>query len=168
MATRGARRLGLVISLIALTCAGVLVTVHGWPESDPDRLRQQALIDLRAGRFARAAAALERLGRLSRLMPADRMLRAQVSLAMGRIPEALSDLRGVPDADGMAARARFQEGQIELRRNRARAAETAFLHAVARDSQLIERGGSSSTSTGCRCAVANSRPSSRRSPNSRP
>ncbi len=71
-------------------------------------------------------------------MPADRMLRAQVQLAMGRIPEALSDLRSVPDEDGMAARARFQEGQIELRRNCARAAEAAFLRALARDPKLIE------------------------------
>jgi tetratricopeptide (TPR) repeat protein len=138
MATRRARRLGLIVSLIAMACAGVLVTVHGWPESDPDRLRQQALIDLRAGRFAEAAAALERLGRLDRPTPADRMLRAQVSLALGRIPEALNDLRGVPDQDGMAARARFQEGQIERRRNRARAAAAAFLGALARDPKLIE------------------------------
>ena len=138
MATRRARRLGLTIALIAMACAGVLVTVRGWPETDPDRLRQQALIELQSGRFSGAAAALDRLRSRGRLTPADWMLRAQVDLALGRIPEALSDLQAVPDDDPMAPRARLQEGQIELRRDRARAAEAAFLRAVARDPKLIE------------------------------
>jgi tetratricopeptide (TPR) repeat protein len=138
MAHRAARRLGLIIALIVMACASVAVAVRAWPESEPDRLRQQALIELQSGRFSRAAAALDRLRSLDRPMPADWMLRAQVDLALGRIPAALSDLQAVSDDDPMAARARLQEGRIELRRDRARAAEAAFLRAVARDPKLIE------------------------------
>ncbi len=103
MATRRARRLGLIVSLIAMACAGVLVTVHGWPENDPDRLRRQALIDLRG--------AVRRSGYGAGSTVAPRPSDARGSDAAGagkpgagRIPEALSDLRGVSDEDGMAAR----------------------------------------------------------------
>ncbi len=121
-----------------MASAGVLVTVHGWPESDPDRLRQQALIELRSGRFSGAAVALDRLRSRGRLIPADWMLRAQVDLALGRIPEALSDLQAVPADDPMAPRARLQEGQIELRRNRAVLGRRVLFRAVAEDPKLIE------------------------------
>ncbi len=138
MATRGARRIGLTIAMVALACAGALVTVRGRPERDPDRLRQQALIEVQSGRFSGAAEALDRLRSLGRLTPADWILRAQVDQTLGRIPDALSDLRAVPDDDPMAPRARLQEGQIELRRDRARTAEAACLRALARDPGLIE------------------------------
>jgi len=130
--------MGLTISLIAVGCVGVLFTIQGWPESDPDRLRHQALIGLQSGRLPESAAALDRLRSRVRLMPADWMLRAQVDLGLGRVPEALSDLRAVLDEDPMASRARLQEGQIELRRNHARVAEAALLRAVTRDPKLIE------------------------------
>ena len=138
MAMSGARRLGLIVSSIAVACAGALITVRAWPESDPDRLRQRALFELQAGRFSESAAALDRLGRLGGLRPADRILRAQAELALGRIPEALGDLGGVPDDDEFGAKARLKEGQLELRRGRARAAEAAFLRASAREPGLIE------------------------------
>jgi tetratricopeptide (TPR) repeat protein len=138
MAIRKARRLGLAIVLVAMACAGILLAVRAWPESDPDRLRELALIELQSGRLAGAAAALDRLRVRGRMTPADWMLRAQVDQASGRISEALSDLQAVPDDDPMGARARLQEGQLELRRDRARAAEAACLRAVARDPRLVE------------------------------
>ena len=58
------------------------------------------------------------------------MLRAQVAMARGRVDEALADLAKIPDAHELAPQARLRAGQIELRRDRLRAAEEAFLAAA--------------------------------------
>ena len=48
-------------------------------------------------------------------------------MARNQVDEAIADLDQVPDGHPMAAQARLQTGQLDLRRNRYVAAEVAFL-----------------------------------------
>ena len=67
----------------------------------------------------------------------DRMLRAQLSMARGQTDEAIADLDRVPDDHKMGAQARLQTGQLELRRNRYQAAESAFRKALVIDPRMV-------------------------------
>jgi len=139
--TRRSRGRGLRLraGLAALAAAALgLAAYLAWPAPDPDRLWHQARSDFQAGSVDRTEAALARLARLRRPTAADRMLRAQVAMARGRVDEALADLRGVPDGHAMAPLARLQEGQLELRRHRAHAAQSAFRRAVALDPKAVQ------------------------------
>ena len=66
------------------------------------------------------------------------MLRAQLAMARGRVDEALADLAKIPDAHALAPQARLRAGQLELRRDRLRAAEEAFLAASRLDPDLVQ------------------------------
>ncbi len=66
------------------------------------------------------------------------MLRAQLAMARGRVDAALADLAKVPDAHELAPQARLLAGQLELRRDRLRAAEEAFRTASRLDPNLVQ------------------------------
>ncbi len=78
--------------------------------------------------------------RLLELRPAtedDWFTMAQLAMATGRTQAALDDLAHVPDGHPKAAQARLWEGQLELRRQRARAAEASLRRAIAIDPGLV-------------------------------
>ena len=116
------------LAVLALT---LLVLVPAKP--DPDHVWRSIQDDLKAGKLDRAEPAM---GRLLRLRPATDehwMVLGQIALARGRDAEALEHLARVSDDYPMAARARTWEGTIELKNQRARKAEAAFLQALRLD-----------------------------------
>lgn len=133
---RRPRALSLAIGGGILAVVAVMlgwVALRGMPAADPDRLWQQARLDLVAGRHDQAADTLRRLATLREPTPLDRMLRAQVAMARERPEEAIEQLSTIPDDHPGAVQARLQVGQLELRRGRLRAAEESLLAAVALD-----------------------------------
>jgi tetratricopeptide (TPR) repeat protein len=117
--------------------AGLAIRASRGPGS-PDRIWEDAQASLRAERIGEAQVALDRLERLRPPTPLDRMLRAQVALAEGRLEAALEALASVPDDHPIAAQARLMAGQVELRRNRARVAERWFREAIHLDPNLVQ------------------------------
>jgi tetratricopeptide (TPR) repeat protein len=81
-------------------------------------------------RFDQSEVAMKRLAKLREPTPDDHMLRGQLALVRNDNDAALSELASVPDSHEIAPQARLQQGQIELRRDRARAAERFFLEAI--------------------------------------
>lgn len=122
----------LVLAALGATCA-ILVR----PESDPHRLWRRARNELRAERFDRAESTMKRLLALRPATEDDWMMMAQITMATGRANEALLDLARVPDVHPKAAQARLWEGQLELRRSRARAAESSLRRAIEIDPGLV-------------------------------
>jgi tetratricopeptide (TPR) repeat protein len=121
-------KLGLVAVLIA-AAAALAVWLRRAP--DPDRLFRQARSELAAGRPERAAALVTRLERVRAPNEFDRLLRAQVADARHRPDEAVAELAFIPDTHPLAPVARLLVGQVEVKRNRLRAAEAAFLATIA-------------------------------------
>jgi len=107
-------------------------------EPDADLSWEQAEQDFKAGDYARAQKALDRLKGLREPTPLDWMLRAQLAMVGNRPDEAIADLRLVPDNHHMAAQARLLAGQIELRRDRVRFAEQSFRAALALDPKVVQ------------------------------
>ena len=68
----------------------------------------------------------------------DALMLARLAMATGRTNEALGALARVSDDHPAAAQARLWEGQLELRRHRARAAESSLRRAIAIDPRLVE------------------------------
>ncbi|HZW33147.1 MAG TPA: hypothetical protein VFF52_20695 [Isosphaeraceae bacterium] len=111
-----------------------------WSRRSPgaDDLWAQAEADLRGGRFERVEEAVARLADLREPTPLDRVLRAQLAVALERPDEALGELAQVPESHFMAAQARLLAGQIELRRDRYRFAEEQLRAAIRIDPRLIQ------------------------------
>jgi tetratricopeptide (TPR) repeat protein len=107
-------------------------THHG---GDPERIRREIEADVRSGRFEHAAALLAKLREPT---ARDYLLKAQVSRSAGRADEALAALARIPNSDPTAAQARLLEGQVELRRDRARLAEKSLLEALKLDPTLVQ------------------------------
>ena len=63
----------------------------------------------------------------------DWLVLAQLAMTTGRTDEAMGDLARVGDRHPMSSQARLWEGQLALRRQRARAAELSFLRTLAID-----------------------------------
>jgi tetratricopeptide (TPR) repeat protein len=122
-----------ILAALGGTCA-VLVR----PERDPERLWQSVQADARAQRFDRASAAMRRLLDARPPTEDDRLMMARLAMATGRTNEALGELRRVSDSHPAAAQVRLWEGQLELRRRRARAAELSLLRALTIDPSLVE------------------------------
>jgi tetratricopeptide (TPR) repeat protein len=101
---------------------------------DPERIRQEAEANLKAGRYEQAAAALTRLRDLT---PRDYFLKALVARVLLHTDQALADLARIPDDDPGAPTARLLAGQIELQRDRVRRAAAALSAAVALDPTLL-------------------------------
>jgi tetratricopeptide (TPR) repeat protein len=122
----------LVLAALGATCA-ILVR----PDRDPNRLLRSARSELRAGRFDRAESTMRRLLALRPATEDDWFTMAQLAMATGRTNEALDDLAHVPDSHALAAQARLWEGQLELRRQRAAAAESSLRRAIEIDASLV-------------------------------
>ena len=88
--------------------------------------------------FGRADAALGRLAALRDPTEMDWMLRAQVAMGMHRDDEAFEDLKHVSDGNPMAAAARLEMGQMELRRDRFATAERYFLESIQLDPKQVQ------------------------------
>jgi tetratricopeptide (TPR) repeat protein len=136
------RVLLLALPVIALAIGGA-AAVGPWRRSsdrDPSRLGMlgAALAEFNAGRYEHALALLDR--RAGEVTPTslDWMLRARVAEAQGQPEDALAHLKHIPDSDPIAAKAWLKAGQIELARDRSRAAEAAYLHALALDHDQIQ------------------------------
>ncbi len=125
------------IAAPVIAAVGALGAWLAWKhvEANPDRIRRAAEADLRSGRYDHAAAALARLRRPT---PRDFILKAQVAMALGHPDEAIADLDGIPKGDPTAPEARLLTGQIELRRDRIRLAETSLLAALELDPTLVQ------------------------------
>ena len=136
LAGRG-RAFGVVLVVVVGALAAWVLLGESWP-SDPDQLWRQADADSQAGRYDRVEAALARLGRQPRPPPQDWYLRAKLAMVKQRADEALADLARIPDASPLGATARLRTGQIELRRDRWRHAETALQAAARLDPKLVQ------------------------------
>ena len=130
-------RKGAFLGLAALAAAG-LAAAFLWPSPDPNVLARRASEAFMARDFASAEADLARVHRLRPPTPLDRMLEGQLAIVNGRPDEALVALDRVPDDYPMAAQARLQAGQLELRRSRYSAAERHFLDAVRLDPKSVQ------------------------------
>ncbi len=122
----------MILGLLLPVVAGALAW-RSRPGPDPIALLERAQSETRAGRYAGAEAALDRLARLRPPTPTDHMVRAEVASAMGRDQVALDELTLVPSGDPAGPMARLRSGLIEVKRGRLRAAEGHFLAALAGD-----------------------------------
>ena len=120
--------LAIVVGACSLGCLG----------DSPESLWQDARQAFEVRDFGRAEAAMKRLGELRAAKPEDSLMRGQIAIAKGRVDEALGELARVPNDHPMAARARLEQGQLELRRHRARYAAKFFREAIRLDPKLIQ------------------------------
>jgi tetratricopeptide (TPR) repeat protein len=134
--------LAIVVFLILLA-AGAVVARRLRPsgsDRDPDRIRllQTAVTEFAAKRYDQARALLDE--RASAVTPTslDWMLRARIAEAQGRLEEALGHLKHIPDSDPNSPQAWLKAGQIELASGHARAAEAAYRHSLALESDQIQ------------------------------
>ncbi len=129
-----ARRVGVLI--LAAVVLVVVVAVRWRLNADPNLAFLSADAAFKAGRYAEADAALARLERLRPPTSGDRLLRAEVDLALKHEDRALAELAVIADDDVAAPLARLRAGQIEIRRGRTRPAEAAFKASL----RLVPRG----------------------------
>jgi predicted Zn-dependent protease len=123
----------LTVALAVTVASGTAYAILKRPARDPDQLWHSIQQDLKAGKLDRAEAAM---GRLLQLRPATDehwMVLGQLAMVRGRDALALENLARISDEYPLAAKARTWEGSIELRSQRARKAEEAFLRAVRLD-----------------------------------
>jgi tetratricopeptide (TPR) repeat protein len=106
-------------------------------QRDPEQLWRSVQDEIRAGRLDRAEPAMRRLLELRPPSADDWFMMARLAMANGRTNEALLDLAHVPDGQLVAAHARLWEGQLQLRRQRARAAEASLWRAIDIDPSLV-------------------------------
>jgi tetratricopeptide (TPR) repeat protein len=125
------------VLLAVLALVSAVAAWRTWSRPDPDRVWQEAVADILAGRWVRARAGLRRLERLRVATPEDWLLRAQVSNAAGDDDAALAALGHVPEDHPLAAQAAFMAGRIERSHHWIRRAEAAYRQALARDPGLI-------------------------------
>jgi tetratricopeptide (TPR) repeat protein len=135
-------RLATVLVILLLAIGG---GVAGWrlrrgSEKDPMRLAllRSALVEFSAKHCDEATALLDR--RAAELAPTslDWMLRARIAEAQGHLALAIENLKHIPDSDEISSQAWLKAGQIELARNRARAAEAALRHALAANPEQLQ------------------------------
>lgn len=129
------RWVGLGLCVTALMTAGGSIA-RGRLGPTAAELLSRAQADYQAGHYASAEANLARLARIRRPTPMDRMARALVAEARGRVGDALDELDGIPGDDPLAALAELRAGQIEVKRGRLRHAESHLLVALEKDPNL--------------------------------
>ena len=110
----------------------------GCSKPDPEALWNQARMAFESRDFPRAEALMEKVAALRAPTAEDHTLRAQLLMARDRNDEALAELAAVPDTSRLAPQAQLQAGQIELRRDRARAAEAHFRKAIELQPDLVQ------------------------------
>jgi putative heme-binding domain-containing protein len=121
------------VAAVVLATLGATWAILFRPESDPDRLWRSIQADLKTGDLDRAEASMTRLLQLRPATDDQWLVLGQLAMTRGRDSRALEYLARVSDGHPMAARARIWEGSIELRNQRARRAEAAFLRALRLD-----------------------------------
>jgi tetratricopeptide (TPR) repeat protein len=119
---------------LALTLGAL---VAGCSVESPDAIWEGAKKAFQERDFPRAEAAMAKLDKLRAPTTEDSMMRAQIAIAKNDVSGALEKLALVPDDHPMAASARLEEGQLELRRHRASRAAKAFREAIRLDPKLI-------------------------------
>ncbi|QEH34027.1 Tetratricopeptide repeat protein [Aquisphaera giovannonii] len=121
--SRGLRDRGriIVVGASVVACVAVLSAAARTWRADPLGRARSLVQD---GRFAEADRELAGVPPTS--SPGDRLLRAQVGAAVGRLDEAIAELGHIPDSDALGALARLTEGQLQARLGRVRLAELAF------------------------------------------
>jgi tetratricopeptide (TPR) repeat protein len=120
-----------------LMVGGIAAWTWARPRPDPDHLLDRAWADFYSGRYDGAEDALKRRGDLVPPAATDWWLRAELAEVRGRADEAIESFGRIPDGEPFAAQARLRAGYIDLRRDRARDAEAALLHAVRLDPTLV-------------------------------
>ena len=125
----------LVVLVVVVAAVG---TTAWWmwprrPDRDPMRLGllKEAIEEYNAGRYQNVDAILARRAADRATTSSDWMLRARMAETRGRLDDALGYLEHIRDTDPIAPQAWMRAGQIERARNRLRAAEAAFRHALA-------------------------------------
>ncbi len=126
------RPAGFGVLVLALLVPGC------WRQQDPETLWNEARVAFEARDFDKARTLMDRVARLRPPTPADHMLRAQLLMAADRNDDALAELAAVPDDHRLAPQARLQQGQLELRRDRARVAEEHYRHAIRLEPKLCK------------------------------
>jgi tetratricopeptide (TPR) repeat protein len=134
---RTGKRNGLILGVLAVLAAVVLVVVQ-WASPDVEALAKRIQEEFLAGQFDLAEADFARLRKLRPPTPFDWMLEAQFAMRKGQADKALEALARVPDDTPMAAQARLQAGQLELRRNRYIPAEQHYLAALRLNPKLVQ------------------------------
>ncbi len=132
------RRRGLLLGVLTLFVVGGLAAAYWLSSPDAEELSRRAGGAFMERRFDDAEADLAKLKKLRTPTPLDLMLEAQLAIVRGRVDEALEALAKVPDDYSMAAQARLQAGQLELRRFRYVPAERSFLEAVKLDPKAVQ------------------------------
>lgn len=131
---RKVRRLALAVGLILLLGLAAVVALR--PRADPVGLLSRASQEYTRGRLDQADALLNERARLVTPVNLDWILRARIAEGRDRPEEALGFLKKIPDSDPFAPQRWLLEGQVELDRSRAQAAEAAFRRAEALDPSL--------------------------------
>lgn len=131
--SRNSRLIWQVAGFVGLGAA-VLAGIDAWSwfglGEDPNELWTEANRAVEMGRFDTLEKDLARLARLRKPTPSDTMLSAQLMLSQRRPDKAIAELLAIPEDHRFGSQAKFQIGQIELRRHRLRLAEWAFLEAI--------------------------------------
>ena len=117
------------------TLLGVTWWVGGRALVDPDAIRREAEVDLQSGRYEEVE---DGLARLPAPGPRDWLLKAMAARSRNHPEGALAALARIPDGDPSAAEASLLRGQVELRRDRSRAAEISLRAAIAKDPALVQ------------------------------
>jgi tetratricopeptide (TPR) repeat protein len=136
MSGRGHRHLWCLPALVLFAA----MAGSGCRRDDPEDLWYRAKAAYFNGRLAEAEADLARLARVRGPTAAERLLRAEVLRAQGRIGEALAALDdpGGPKRGPEAARLASSRGELEMQRSRFRVAEAELSRAVALDPSRVE------------------------------
>ena len=124
-----------------LAVLGMFVAVcPGCGRDDPQGLSYRAKAEFDAGRPAEAEAALARLARIRRLTVSERLLSSRLASDRGRIEEALATLEGpdVPSKGLDGGLIASRRGELEIERNRFRAAEAELKRALNLSSRLVD------------------------------
>ncbi len=123
-------------ALLLLFGAGSIWMAFGPPRRTATSVRAQLWRELRAGRLEPCETLLAWLAAHDRITSEDLMVQARLWEMRGRLDEALLPLARINPADVYYSRAQLMVGQIELRRDRARAAESALRTALEHDPGL--------------------------------
>jgi tetratricopeptide (TPR) repeat protein len=119
-----------IVFLAFMVLVSVAILALFWPKVDADQLSSRARAAFMAHRYDQAEADLAETLKRRAPTPTDSMLLAQLDMVKGRNDEALEILRRIPEDHPLAAQARLQAGQLELRKSRYGSAEKLFLQAL--------------------------------------
>ena len=128
---------GVVLAILSLAAVGLLFAFF-FSSPDAATLAKHASEAFMDRRFGEAEADLAQLRRLRAPTAFDWMMEGQLAIYKGKTDEALTALAKVPDDYPMAAQARLEAGQLELRRSRYVAAEKLLLEAIKLDPKSVQ------------------------------